>query len=261
MAKLRTVIPEEVASEILYAHARTCCVCNEPGRPIQIHHIDDDPSDHDPENLCVLCLLCHEETQVRGGFGRKLTPSLVRKHRDEWIKRMSQRRAAADRIASQDLWSSDGKWERPPSMPLLAYVKTLPTLFRRATEDIYVQFPGDTNLEIKYRAYSAIDLFEQILIHLSSWFPPSHFGGISAKDYFAKYVSERYTFHAMREEPDGDGGAEGRIYIAYCVFEDMAAAVSDLVTALFGTPAPGDLDLSRWQVEWQAAKIALRGDW
>ncbi len=33
----------------------------------------------------MLCLDCHNETLVEGGFGRTLTPSLVRKYRDEWL--------------------------------------------------------------------------------------------------------------------------------------------------------------------------------
>jgi hypothetical protein len=36
------------------------------------------------QNLAVLCLLCHDDTQIRGGFSRKLNAGLVRMYRDSW---------------------------------------------------------------------------------------------------------------------------------------------------------------------------------
>ena len=35
-------------------------------------------------NLSILCLDCHNETQMKGGFGRSLTPDLVTLYRDNW---------------------------------------------------------------------------------------------------------------------------------------------------------------------------------
>src|SRR5262245_16251026 len=95
---MRTPIPDEVAADILYQHDRTCCVCTEPGKAIQIHHLDEDPSNHSADNLAVLCLQHHEETQIRGGFGRKLRDVDVRKHRNEWLNRVRARRLEVDRI-------------------------------------------------------------------------------------------------------------------------------------------------------------------
>lgn len=54
--KERIPILEQVAAEILFLSDRTCCVCTTKGNTIQIHHIDDDPSNNEPTNLCVLCL-------------------------------------------------------------------------------------------------------------------------------------------------------------------------------------------------------------
>jgi hypothetical protein len=70
--KCRTEIPSEIAAQVLFESDRTCCVCRVPGRPIQIHHIDDDPSNSPADNLAVLCFDCHRDTQIRGGFDRKL---------------------------------------------------------------------------------------------------------------------------------------------------------------------------------------------
>ena len=92
--KLRVPIPSDVAAETLFRSDRTCCVCHVPGRQVQIHHINDDPSDNDPYNLAVLCLECHGQTQVSGGFGRKLNADLVTLYRDDWLTFVEARRAA-----------------------------------------------------------------------------------------------------------------------------------------------------------------------
>ena len=47
----RIEIPQNVAAELLFLADRTCCVCRQRLRPIQIHHIDDDPTNSVIENL------------------------------------------------------------------------------------------------------------------------------------------------------------------------------------------------------------------
>ncbi|HEY4254375.1 MAG TPA: ParB N-terminal domain-containing protein [Roseomonas sp.] len=96
--KARFPIPTALADELLYASDRTCCVCEERGRPIQIHHIDERPSNNAAENLAVLCLPCHEQTQIRGGFGRKLSAGQVVLYRNGWIERVYQRRLDVDAL-------------------------------------------------------------------------------------------------------------------------------------------------------------------
>ena len=92
--KTRVEIPREVAARVLFLSDRTCCVCRQEGKPVQIHHIDDDPSNNDLANLSVLCFDCHRETQIRGGFDRKLDADQVVLFRDDWHLLVSQRRAA-----------------------------------------------------------------------------------------------------------------------------------------------------------------------
>ncbi len=72
MKKSRNEISIETAAQILFESDRTCCICRQRKRPIQIHHLDDDPSNNAPENLACLCFDCHRDTQIQGGFDRKL---------------------------------------------------------------------------------------------------------------------------------------------------------------------------------------------
>lgn len=94
--KNRTEIPSEVAAQVLFISDRTCCVCRTRGKPVQIHHIDDDPSHNDKQNLAVLCFDCHRETQIRGGFDRKLDAEQVILYRSDWLRAVAANRAISE---------------------------------------------------------------------------------------------------------------------------------------------------------------------
>ncbi len=61
MTKARQNIPAKLRSEILneYNHRCAICGCDRP----QLHHIDEDPSNNDAENLIPLCPNCHLSDQ------------------------------------------------------------------------------------------------------------------------------------------------------------------------------------------------------
>jgi hypothetical protein len=79
-------LPRHIAAQVLFFSDRRCCVCREKNKAVQIHHIDGDPRNHAVENLAVLCLDCHTETQKQGGFYRRLDAPQVRLYRDEWLR-------------------------------------------------------------------------------------------------------------------------------------------------------------------------------
>jgi len=62
------------------------------GKRIQIHHIDEDPSNNDISNLSVLCFDCHGDTQTTGGFGRQLDAEQVKLYRDDWHRIVAEKR-------------------------------------------------------------------------------------------------------------------------------------------------------------------------
>ena len=105
----RTSIPPDVANAVPFAFDETCCRCRIKRLDVQIHHINGDPSNHSFENLAVLCLQCHTDTQVTGGFVRRLTPGLVALNRDAWITAVRDRRnqLAISRDQIRDIRSPD----------------------------------------------------------------------------------------------------------------------------------------------------------
>ncbi len=95
--KERVPIPEDIEATVLFESDHTCCICHDRNRQVQIHHIDDDPSNNDPENLRVLCL-CHDQTQISGGFGRKYKPAEIKLYRDSWLKLVASTRATISAV-------------------------------------------------------------------------------------------------------------------------------------------------------------------
>jgi len=94
--KSRVEIPAEIAARVLFLSDRTCCVCRSKGKAVQIHHIDEDPTNNDLSNLSVLCFYCHRETMLRGGFDRKLDADQVILYRNDWLRIVATERAASE---------------------------------------------------------------------------------------------------------------------------------------------------------------------
>jgi hypothetical protein len=84
MPKNRIEIPPTLAAKVLFASDRTCCVCRAEKLKVQIHHIDEDPSNNGWENLAVICLHCHSEAHTMGAFVRNLTPELITLYNTSW---------------------------------------------------------------------------------------------------------------------------------------------------------------------------------
>lgn len=99
--KDRISISNPDAALVLFLHDRTCCICRNPGRALEIHHIDDDPSNNSPESLAVLCKLCHQETQISGGFSRKLDAAQVLLYKSDWLRIVQHRRSPPTQAAAQ----------------------------------------------------------------------------------------------------------------------------------------------------------------
>jgi len=93
MGKIKTVIPTDTAAKVLFLHDRTCCVCRKEEKKVQIHHIDEDPSNNSENNLAVLCFECHTETMIKGGFHRKLDGDQIILYRNDWLNIVTRKRS------------------------------------------------------------------------------------------------------------------------------------------------------------------------
>ena len=258
--KDRTPVPDNVATLLMFRSDRTCCVCHERGEPIQIHHIDEHPSNNDPDNLAVLCFHCHDETQISGGFGRKLDAAQVRYYRDDWHRRVEARKEAADKIALAREAGHAHTTARTPTrreaLPdpakLTNYIWTLPAV----RKDIYgrskPKWDSGNTPQMKRGSYDVIDVLEQILVTLMSWYPPGHFGGREPRDYINALTASRFTWHRAYLEPNGigTGGTIIGTMVGGCVMDDLESMVLDVVSSF--AMNLDDFDFTRWKQEWDS---------
>lgn len=103
----REPLPRDLEARVLFDSDSTCCVCRLGSQPVQIHHIDGDPSNNTIENLAVLCLNHHTAAHTQVRFSRNLTPELIRLHNSSWREIVRVRRGPASADASRRALTSE----------------------------------------------------------------------------------------------------------------------------------------------------------
>lgn len=84
MKKLRIEIPERISAPLLFFNRHRCCICREPRKPVQIHHVDENPSNNDMRNLAVLCVECHSIVSGNQGFGKNYSKKEILLFKKNW---------------------------------------------------------------------------------------------------------------------------------------------------------------------------------
>lgn len=84
MTAKRPSIPRSLSDAVLYKSARACCVCRQRPAGVQVHHIDDDPTNNIEANLAALCPNCHGEAHSVRKLTRTLDADAVRDAKAKW---------------------------------------------------------------------------------------------------------------------------------------------------------------------------------
>lgn len=260
--KPRTDIPPDVSARTLFEHDHACCICNMRGLAIQIHHIDENPTNHNSENLAVLCLEDHNRTLIKGGFGRQLTAAEVVLYRNYWVQQVRKRRDEAAKVvalANDKFPSSTNNlgWTPKSDPEIIGYLQALPLVRRAAYTAARPRWDSGVGSEMRMAAYEVVDIFEQVLNRLSAFYPPVHFGQ-PAQEYFGAYIEARYRWHRSIYEPKGigTGGTMVGEIVAGNVMSDLAALIEQLVEGLYFGYHLADFDLSDWREIWEQASQA-----
>ncbi|NTV15764.1 MAG: HNH endonuclease [Desulfobulbaceae bacterium] len=267
MTKIRTQIPSDLAADVLFTSDNTCCVCRERGKTIQIHHIDENPNNNIFENLSVLCLECHNDTQLRGGFGRKLNSKLITKYREEWISRVFLRRNLADEMAvkkqvgettlSQQVEASPQHHLQQQQLkePPLDYINSLPAFKEALLLQAQPKWDTGVTTTMVQANYDYIDSLTGILVTLANYYSPGQFGNQSPQEYFSEIISSRFQWHRNIAEPHGPGTG-GTIVNVICggnVISDVEKMIEDMVMALAGYD--DEFNWKNWPKRWRGEKI------
>ena len=265
MAKSRDPIPADRATEVLFSSDNTCCVCQDRGKSLQIHHIDENPSNNAFENLAALCLECHNKTQVRGGFGRKLDEATVIKYRDEWLKRVAKRRNAADEMAlTRQVTTLDQVVYKAPhrekefirDAPLL-YINSLPAFKSELIKHAQPEWDSGVTARMVQASYDYIEALQGILVTLAGYYSTKQFAGKSPQEFFAEVIASRFEWHRAHAEPHGPGSG-GTIVNIICsgnVKTDVERMVEDMVMSLVGYN--DEFDWQGWPLRWRGSDTDL----
>ncbi|MFH1852125.1 MAG: HNH endonuclease signature motif containing protein [Candidatus Neomarinimicrobiota bacterium] len=263
MTKLRIKIPADIAAEVMFNSDSTCCFCRERGKAVQIHHIDENPRNNSIDNLSVLCLHCHNDAQVKGGFGRKRNASLVIKYRDEWISRVALRRDLADKRAVNRHVGSSSISEvievgpEPTTHheelrePPINYINALPEFKAALLKQAQPKWDTGVTATMIQANYDYIDSLTGILVTLAKYISPKQFEGKDPHEYFSEAISFRFMWHRTINEPfgPGTGGTIVNVLVGGGVIGDVEKMVEDLVMGLVGYD--DSFDWKNWPKRWQ----------
>lgn len=266
--KIRVPIPDDAAAEILFLSDRTCCVCNIRGKQVQIHHIDENPSNNNIDNLSVLCFDCHDQTMIKGGFGRKLEAKQIIRYRSDWHDRVRSRKEKADEIASIQTVTGTTETVIVNDIEVEDFLdyKTNddPTLLKNYLQKILIvhnaqltiaQIKSDTGITATMNQgnYDMVDFYEEVLIELSTFYPKGHFNNLPSKKYFSEIISSKFLWHRLLLEPNGvgTGGTIVSTMTGGNVKNDLRQMVVDMVKSLLSLyDIEGQIDLNSWRCEW-----------
>jgi hypothetical protein len=81
MNKKRTNIPQKTVDIIMVLCKRVCCWC-EKNEATEIHHIDEDSSNNNRDNLFPCCSVCQKKFHTKTNFTRKITKNELKMRRD-----------------------------------------------------------------------------------------------------------------------------------------------------------------------------------
>ena len=269
MPKRRTSIPDDVAARVLFEQDHTCCICRESGLPVQIHHLDEDPSNNAFENLALLCLEDHDRTQVRGGFARKLAASEVENYRVDWLARVESRRAQADQLAVEKMSAKARRafgrrsiaggetYTQPSEEEAAAYLQSLPALRKAAIYSAHKLWDTGVTSKMMLGTQSVITVYEDMLTRLASLYPERHFGEVSSAIYFSDRIAEMYEWAYAVYQPSGSqqAGSLSRVLAGAAVIDGLSAMIELMVDGIYSSCFSGlsEFDPREWREDWKGS--------
>lgn len=215
----------------------------------------------------MLCLEHHEQTQLRGGFAKKLKAPDVVRSRDDWIRRVRDRRDKTDELVIQysagmaptQFEAKD--WEVPSTAKVVGFLNALPSIRRAAIAAAQPLWDTGITSEMRQGSYDALDLLEGAWLRLANFYLPNHFDERGADHFFSEFVTARFAWHRKICEPRGPGSSGTIVHVIAggAVLDDISKAIEETVEGLFigFCLHPFDLknpfDLKKWRSDWDAA--------
>lgn len=271
MSKERIPIPEDVASEVIFLSDKTCCVCREKGKTVQIHHLDEDPSNNSKDNLAVLCLECHDQTQIRGGFGRKLNKPIIEKYRDDWYAKVKESRevfpkhyyeAMGEKVplsaSCQAQTSVEGylalqRDEKQRAIDFSNFKAKMNVIKAKAMRDFDNGAESGVTSEQMQAGYDYIHVLEGILIRLGYFFEECPGDFSTWEEYFSDEVQRLFSFYRVLKEAMAPGGTIVGPLACTDVMSNLEDTIVEMVHALcFRFEYDNKASFKDWACVWSS---------
>jgi hypothetical protein len=101
--------------------------------------------------------------------------------------------------------------------------------------------------------YSVVEVLEDILVSLATYYPEGHFDRENPRDYFSELIASRFRWHRYHIETAGKG-LSGTIVgpmVVGAVISDLEEMVVEMVTSLtLDWESAIDVELERWKDNW-----------
>lgn len=232
-------------------------MCRVRGKAVQIHHLDENPANNQHGNLAVVCFDCHRDTQISGGFDRKLDAAQVQLYRGDWNRRVANRRSidhgpsevAGPLVRPSVLY---GEREKPGKPELdLALVNDLPRRRLAAYRNAQPDWDTGVTANMVEANGRVITTLQQILVDLAAFYPPGQFDGRRPDDYFRDRTRQIAQWHGQCLEPGGPGtgGTIVSVMTGGATISSLEQLVDDMVASL--TSFRDDFNLHSWRSAWR----------
>lgn len=262
----QTKVPDDIAAEVMFRSNLTCCICNERGNSVNIHHIDGNHENNSYDNLAVLCLQCHDKTQTKGGFGRSLNAPLVIRYRDDWVRRVQRIRDETERYMISKTTGENISLEQDEDNSKTSYfenkiivniINSLPAIRLELLAKSALGWDTGITQRMREATYEYIDALQGILVILSNFYQDeSSFEG-DANRFIFEIIASRYKWHNAYAEPGGPGSG-GTIISLLCggnVMDEVETMVEEMVFTLVEYYKDSeyfkDFQYKEWRKRWK----------
>lgn len=276
MAKHRKKIPTTTSDELLYLFDRTCCVCQDPNKGTQIHHLDGDPANNEPENLAVLCLQCHDDATKKGGFTKSLSVGLIRKYREYWLQRVQHKRLIAADIDPVKGKAEEGvetfidllrsgsvddtvDWS-PENEPEFSEVDRDQAIRRKRSLHLAAKpaLEHGNTISLGEAAHVISAGYKALILELTEFYPEGHFGRNGAEEYLERFIEFLADWTFLSATPTH--GWMGTMHANDCGFR-LCRMLDDIAKDMIRTLSGHHLaeweevgQESEWLKAWKAAE-------
>jgi hypothetical protein len=138
------------------------------------------------------------------------------------------------------------------------FIKALPKLRAVVRENAQEGWDTGITAEMREASYDVVDFLEYVWLRLAQFYPEKHWGGKTAEEYIRSYITDRFSFHWAKHEPDGPGtgGTIVGVLTGGDVIADVESLIADTVSAMF--MYSDDFDFKQWKAEWSAENVVQR---